>query len=203
MFTSCCLSFLCSLKPQPLLQPHVSHQLPGTRPAPGGCCAPGLLVPLHVPGGFLLPAARRVRTLFLASSRHALRPVLPLHPAEVRGRPGARRAAAVLHHGGVLHDGARGSVLASGGRRRFTGREDWPLGHSDPAPQHQADSGDRQPGTHCGSVDSGGRGDEGGGGGGFIVKMAAFDVRMLFSCGHLQQHNFWVFTSLLSEGGQN
>lgn len=106
------LSSLRSLKPQPLLQPHISHQLSGTRPAPGCRCTRGLLVPLHVPGGFLLPAARCVRPLLLASACHALRPVLPLHPAEIWGWPWARGAAAVLHHGGVLHDGARGSVLA-------------------------------------------------------------------------------------------
>lgn len=127
------LSSFCSLKPQPLLQPHISHQLPGTRPAPGRRCTLGLLVPLHVPGGFLLPAARCVRPLLLARARHALRPVLPLHPAEVRGRPWARGAAPVLHHGGVLHDRACGSVLASGRRGRFTGRENRPPGHSDQA----------------------------------------------------------------------
>lgn len=127
------LSLLRSLKPQPLLQPHVSHQLSSTCPSPGRRCALGLLVPFHVPGGFLLPAARCVRPLLLASTCHALRPVLPLHPAEVWGWPWARGAAAVLHHGGVFHDRACGSILASGRRGRFIGRENRPPGHSDQA----------------------------------------------------------------------
>lgn len=127
------LSPLCSGKPQPLLQPHISHQLSGTCLAPGGRCTCGLLVPLHVPGGFLLPAARCVWTLLLAGTRHAFRLVLPVHPAEVWGRPWACGAATLLHHGGVLHDRACGSVLASGRWGRFTGREDRPPGHSDQA----------------------------------------------------------------------
>ena len=127
------LSFHCSLKPQPLLQPHISHQLSSTCPSPGRRCALGLLVPFHVPGGFLLPAARCVRPLLLAGTCHALRPVLPLHPAEVWRWPWACSATTVLHHGGVFHDRACGSILASGRRCRFIGRENRPPGHSDQA----------------------------------------------------------------------
>ena len=173
------LSSICSLKPQSLLQPHISHQLPGTRPPPSRRRALGLLVPLRVPGGLLLPAARCVRPLFLVSARHPLRPVLHLHSAEVRGRSRARGAAAVLHHGGVLHDGARGSVLASWRRGSgFTGRENRPPGHSDQAAQHQAEPRHRRPGTHRGAVDLGAGEDEGEGGD--ILEPAAVDVRMLF-----------------------
>lgn len=127
------LSFLRSLKSQPLLQPHISHQLSSTRPSPRCRCTLGLLVPLHVLGRLLLPVACCVRPFLLASTSHALCPVLPLHPAEVWGWPWACGAPAVLHHGGVLHDGTCGNILASGRRGRFPGRKNRPPGHSDQA----------------------------------------------------------------------
>lgn len=154
--------FPFSLKPQPLLQPHVPHQLSGSRSAPGCRCARGLLVPIHVPGGLLLCPARCLRPLLLASPRHPLRLVLPLHPAEVWGRPRARGATTVLHHGGVLHDGPRGNVLAPRRRGGFAGRENRPPGHTDQTAQHQAESRHRRHGTHQGAVDfSGSWGGEG------------------------------------------
>lgn len=207
MLTFRCLSPVSSLKPQPLLQPHISHQLPSTRPPPGGRRTLGLLVSLHVPGRLLLPAARRVRPLLLAGSRHPFRAVLPLHPAEVRGRPRARCAATVLHHGRVLHDGAGGSVLASGRRGGLAGREDRPLGHSDQAAKHQAESGHRRPWTHRGPVDLGGGEDEEEGGrgreGGWEVGNGCIWCQNAVSCAHLPQHNYWVFTTLMSVGGQS
>lgn len=144
----------CSFKPQPLLQRHVSDQLPDSRHGPDLRRPSGLLFPRHVPVGFLLPAARYFWALLLARQGGALRPVLPLYPAEVRGGPRARGAAALLHHGSVLHDGTRGSVLASGRRGRFTGRENRPPGHSGPAAQHQTEPCHRQPGAPRGAVDS-------------------------------------------------
>lgn len=74
---------LHSLKPQPLLQPRVSHQLSCTIPSSCGRRSPRLLVPLHVPGGFLLLAARPVWPLLLARPSRAFCPLLPVHPAEV------------------------------------------------------------------------------------------------------------------------
>ena len=138
--TSPCLA---SLQPQPLLQPGLADHLAGARAAAGGGGAAGLLVPLAGPQRPLLPAALGVRTLLLGRARLPVRHGLPLHPAEVRGRPRARRAAAVLRHGGVLHDGARGRVLAPRRRRRrrrgrLAGGEDRPAGHPGPAAQHPA-----------------------------------------------------------------
>lgn len=124
---------LHSLKPQPLLQPHVSHQLSCTLPSPCGSHSPGLLVPLHVPRGFLLPAARPVWPLLLARPSRALCPVLLVHPAEVWGWPWARCAATVFYHGSLFHDRTCGCLLAPGRRVGFTGRENRPLGHSDQA----------------------------------------------------------------------
>lgn len=72
-----------SVQPEPLLQPHITHQLSSPSTAPGRRGAGGLLVPLHVPGRLLLPAARRLWPLLLAGAGHAPYPVLPLHPAEV------------------------------------------------------------------------------------------------------------------------
>lgn len=158
-WTSSCVSlpvslYTRSIKPQPLLQPSISHQLSSTRPAPGRRCAPGLLVPVYVPGGFLLPAARCVWTLLLARPRHPLRPVLPLHPAEVRGWPWARSAPAVLHHGCVFHDGACGSVLAPGRWSGFTGGKNRPPGHSDQAAQYQVEPCNRHHRAHRGPVNT-------------------------------------------------
>lgn len=147
-FLLCLSLYTCSFKPQPLLQPHISHQLPSTCPAPSRRCALGLLVPVYGPGGFLLPAARCVWTLLLASPRHSLRPILPLHPAEVWGWPWARSAPVVLHHGRVLHDRPCGSILAPWRWGGFTGRENRPPGHSDQAAQYQAESCNRHHWTH-------------------------------------------------------
>lgn len=77
------LSFLTSLQPQPLLQPHISHQFANTRGPPHFSCSLGILDPLRAPWGVLLPVTRRVRPLLLASPSHSLRPGLPLYSAEV------------------------------------------------------------------------------------------------------------------------
>lgn len=160
-----------SVQPEPLLQPHITHQLSSPSAAPGRRGAGGLLVPLHVPGRLLLPAARRLWPLLLAGAGHALRPVLPLHPAEVWGRPWTRRAAAVLHHGRVFHDWTCGGVLAPWWWGGVPGGEDWPPGHPGQATQYQAEPRHWRPGAPMWSV--GGCKREGGG-------VAAADVRIQF-----------------------
>lgn len=167
-----CCSFLIlqcsfhSFQPEPLLQPHITHQLSSASAAPRGRSAGGLLVPLHVPGRLLLPAARRLWPLLLAGTGHTLSPVLPLHPAEVWRRPWTRRAAAVLHHGCVFHDRTCGGVLAPWRWGRVPGGEDWPPGHPGQVTQHQAEPRHRQPRAPrwsvggCRSEQAGGEGDQ-------------------------------------------